>query len=47
MFLFFPRNRAKEGKNRSCLGVDTSGREENIRKRSKRVNMVEILQTHV
>jgi hypothetical protein len=34
---FFPKNRRQEGKHRSCLGVDTSEREENLR--SKRVNM--------
>jgi hypothetical protein len=30
----------------SCLGVDTSGRGEDIRKGCRRVNMVKILHTH-
>jgi hypothetical protein len=37
----------KEGKTGPVWGVGTSGRGEDIRKRSKRVNMVEIFSTHI
>jgi hypothetical protein len=32
--------------NRSCWGVDTSGKSQDIRERWRRVNAVEILGTH-
>jgi hypothetical protein len=44
--LFF-NNGDQEGKNRSCLGVGTVGRGRCKGKRARRVNMVEILCTHV
>jgi hypothetical protein len=33
--------------NRSCLGVDTSGRVEDLKKGNRRVSVVKMLSTHV
>jgi hypothetical protein len=44
-FIFQKQGRGRQ--NRSCLGAGTSGREEDIRKGCRRVNMVEILRSHV
>jgi hypothetical protein len=43
----FFKNVEQEGKNRSYLRVGTSGRWEDIRKRCRRMNIVEILCTYV
>jgi hypothetical protein len=48
MSVFFFFNKTKDrGQKRSCLGVDTDGKGEDIRKGCKRVNIVEILYAHV
>jgi hypothetical protein len=44
---FFFKNGEQESKTRSCLRVGTSRREEFIRKKYRRVNVVEILCIHV
>jgi hypothetical protein len=44
---FFLKNGRQEGKTGPVWGVVTNGRGEDIRKEYKRVNMVEILRTHV
>jgi hypothetical protein len=41
------KNGEQEGKAGPVLGVSTSGRGKDIRKRHRRVNMVEIFCTHV
>jgi hypothetical protein len=43
----FPQKRWTARQNISCLWIGISGRRENIRKGCKRVNLVEILCTHV
>jgi hypothetical protein len=42
-FFVFPKNKEQEGK----IGVGTSGKGEDIKKGCRRVNMVEIICTHV
>jgi hypothetical protein len=47
---FFPKNEEQEVlsvQNRPCLRVDTSGSGDDVRKKCRRVNVVEILCTHV
>jgi hypothetical protein len=47
-FVLFCFQKQRIGRqNRSCLGAGTSGRRKDIRKGCRRVNMVEILCTHV
>jgi hypothetical protein len=41
------QNQRTRRQNRSCLGVGTSGRGEDIREGYKRVNMVEILCSYI
>jgi hypothetical protein len=44
---FFFKNREQEGKTGPIWRVGTNGREEDLEKGCRRVNMVEILCTHV
>jgi hypothetical protein len=44
---FFYKNREQEGKTSPVSWLGTTGREEDIRKEGRRVNMVEIFCTHV
>jgi hypothetical protein len=44
---FFNKNRDQEGKTGPVWGVGSSGKEEDIRKVCRRVNVVEIFSTHV
>jgi hypothetical protein len=43
----FLKNREQEGKISFCLGLGTSEREEDIRKGCRRMNVVEVIYTHV
>jgi hypothetical protein len=45
--MVFIKNEEQEGKTGLVWGVGTNGREEDIRKGCRSVNMVEILCTHV
>jgi hypothetical protein len=45
--VFFLQKWRTGRQNRSCLGFGTNGRGEDIRKRCRKVNMVEILCTHI
>jgi hypothetical protein len=46
-FFFFYKNGEQEGKTGSGWGIGTSGSGEGIKKGCKRVNMMEMLCTHV
>jgi hypothetical protein len=47
IIIFFLKNEEREGKTGPVWGVGTNGRGKNMRKRYKKVNMVEIFCTHV